>query len=195
MKELEYFVNLEELYLDDNRLEDELTVFPRLENLKVLSINKNHFRNIYNLSDQLRQALPKLNHLSLLDNEACPYRIIPTTTNNAASTTSHAVVFAQDRLNEDYQRYRHILIYRLNSLKFLDARAVSQEERNLANRLGALMKSNDHSQTEEKPNNNYTPLSSVEYVRKPTTMATAIKKQTRGENSEGNRFIKDSQLG
>jgi hypothetical protein len=92
-------------------------------------INKNRFQDIYKLAERLRQAYPKLTHLSLLGNEACPYHIISSNVN--AST--------QQSLDEEYRRYRHLLIFRIPTLKFLDSREISLNERRVAMHLGDIL--------------------------------------------------------
>lgn len=130
---MENFPNLEELIIDDNQLNDTDTIFPKLPHLHTLMINKNRFQDIHQLVDQLRQAYPSLTYLSLLGNEACPYGIIssdPTLSND---------VFIQQYREEDYRRYRHLLIFRIPTLKFLDAREISPDERRMATQLGDIL--------------------------------------------------------
>jgi len=107
-------------------------------------INKNRFHDICKLVDQLRQAYPKLTHLSLLGNEACPYRISST-----GQTSSEMNVFTQQRHDEEYRRYRHLLIFRIPTLKFLDSREISLNERRIAMQLGDIL----YSIAETKKNN------------------------------------------
>ncbi len=122
------------MIIDDNELDDTHTHFPKLSNLHTLMINKNRFKDIYQLVDQLRQAYPVLTHLSLLGNEACPYRISSTEPNSSDVNT-----FTQHRLEEDYRRYRHLLIFRIPTLKFLDSREISLNERRIAMQLGDIL--------------------------------------------------------
>lgn len=107
-------------------------------------INKNRFHDIYKLVDQLRQAYPTLTHLSLLGNEACPYRIVSTTTSD---DINHS--FTQHYLDEEYRRYRHLLIFRIPTLKFLDSREINLNERRIAMQLGDIL----YSIAETKKNN------------------------------------------
>ena len=100
---MDNFPNLEELIIDDNKLNDVDTIFPKLPHLHTLMINKNRFQDINPLVDQLRQSCPLLTHLSLLGNEACPYQIIssdPPVSND---------VFTQHYREEEYRRYRHLV--------------------------------------------------------------------------------------
>ena len=130
---MENFPNLEELIIDDNQLNDSETIFPKLAHLHTLMINKNRFEDIRQLVDQLRQAYPSLTYLSLLGNEACPYRIIST------DPPLSNDVFTQHYLDEEYRRYRHLLIFRIPTLKFLDAREISSDERRIATQLGDIL--------------------------------------------------------
>lgn len=112
-------------------------------------INKNHFHDIYKLVDQLRQAYPTLTHLSLLGNEACPYRIAATTSSSSSSSDG-TNSFTQHYLDEEYRRYRHLLIFRIPTLKFLDSREVNLTERRIAMQLGDIL----YSIAETKKKNN-----------------------------------------
>jgi hypothetical protein len=97
-------------------------------------INKNRFHDICQLVDQLRQAYPTLEHLSLLGNQACPYRIISTD-----QTSSGLNTCTQYFLDEEYRRYRHLLIFRIPTLKFLDSREITLNERRIAMQLGDIL--------------------------------------------------------
>lgn len=134
---LKQFPDLEELILDENDLDDLHTIFPKLNHLKILMLNKNRLQDIYKLVDQLHTAFPILEHLSLLGNEACPYQIIPTT--NSSKTDFDSNIYAQDRADEEYKRYRHLLIFRIPTLKFLDASEISPNERQVATQLGDIL--------------------------------------------------------
>jgi hypothetical protein len=106
-------------------------------------INKNRFQDIYKLVDQLRHAFPLLTHLSLLGNQACPYRI------SSTDQTASNDIFTQHYLDEEYRRYRHLLIFRIPTLKFLDSREISLNERRIAMQLGDIL----YSIAETKKNN------------------------------------------
>ena len=97
-------------------------------------INKNRFQDISRLADQLRHAYPSLTHLSLLGNKACPYQISST-----------------DQSTSD-EEHRHLLIFCLPTLKFLDAREISLNERCIAMKLGDIL----YSIAETKKNNTMT---------------------------------------
>ena len=121
---ISHFTNLEELILDDNHLNDSNLSFPHLPKLHSLMINKNEFENIFHLVENLRFSFPQLTHLSLLGNDACPYGFISTE--------------SIDR-DEQYRRYRHLLIFRLPTLKFLDSRQIDSTERRIAMQLGDIL--------------------------------------------------------
>lgn len=91
-------------------------------------INKNHLQDLYQLVNNLHNAYPMLTHLSLLGNQACPYRII-----------SDINSFTQCQVDEEYRRYRHLLIFRISTLKFLDSREISEAERRTAMQLGDIL--------------------------------------------------------
>ena len=163
-------------------------------------INKNRLQDIYKLVDQLRNAYPSLTHLSLLGNEACPYRIVPT--NGTSSNTIDLSAFAQKRLEEDYQRYRHLLIFRIPTLRFLDASEISPDERRIAEQLGDILysiaetkqiqSSNDEKKPEKK--DNYTPLpTNANHYNSRISMGK-LKHTYHGEGSQGNKFVQDGDL-
>lgn len=111
-------------------LEDTHAKFPKLSHLHTLMLNKNRFKNIYQLTEQIREAYPTLQHLSLLGNTACPHRIV------SSNQPSDINSFTQSRLEENY---RHLLIYRIPTLKFLDSREINANERRLAMQLGDIL--------------------------------------------------------
>lgn len=82
--------------------------FPLLPNLHTLELNKNKIENLEAFLDKVKTNLPNLSFLSLLMNIACPNELLP----------------GFDE--EDYQRYRYLVLYALPGLKFLDSRAVTQ---------------------------------------------------------------------
>jgi hypothetical protein len=197
---LVYFPNLEELILDENDLDDTYTIFPKLPNLHTLMINKNRLQDIYKLVDQLRHAYPSLTHLSLLGNEACPYRIIPTTTKSTTNTDLTPV--AQKRVEEDYQRYRHLLIFRLPTLKFLDASEISDNERRIATQLGDILYSiaetkqaqSANAETKVDKRESYTPLPTNTNHNNYRISMGKLRHNYHGEGSQGNKFVQDVDL-
>ncbi|CAB3238980.1 unnamed protein product [Arctia plantaginis] len=122
LKGLEQFTKLEELILDNNKLTDAIT-FPRLANLKTLSLNNNQISDLDALMEKISQNFPSLTYLSLLSNKACPNQLSDI-----------------DKDDSDYQRYRYFVIYILPKLIFLDSRRVSAEERREAAVRGEFMR-------------------------------------------------------
>jgi len=185
LKGLHSFEKLEELILDNNQLGDDVEI-PELTHLHTLTLNKNKIVNLDVLLDKIACSLPALKYLSLLSNQACPNEL----------SSSH-------RDEEDYQRYRYYVLYRLPNLTFLDSRPVKKKEKDEAQRVGAHMKivapsaeeitSQMQESTEEI--SAYTPLPSE-------SVAPGDHKGTFGrcryiyfgKHSEGNRFIKNDEL-
>lgn len=93
-------------------------------------LNKNNLKNIFQLIERIRQAYPTLEHLSLLGNSACPCQI------HSTDEISSTNIYAQNRLEENY---RHLVIYRIPTLKFLDSTEISANERRLAMQLGDIL--------------------------------------------------------
>lgn len=197
---LKNFPNLEELILDENDLNDDHSQFPKLPQLQILMINKNRLQDIYKLVDQLRQAFPQLAHLSLLGNEACPYQIIPTT-NGSSSTKTDTSAFAQQRAEEAYQRFRHLLIFRIPTLRFLDASEITPDERRIATQLGDILYTIAEAKQHQTPNEekkverkeNYTPLPSNSNHHTRITMGK-VRNHYHGDGSQGNKFVQDGDL-
>lgn len=183
---IEKFAVLEELVLDNNQLtDDSLSNIPSLPHLRTLTLNKNNICDIETLLSKLTVMCPKLRYLSLLGNQACPHEML-----------------GGGHDDEDYQRYRYYVLYKLPKLTFLDSRAVSAGERSEAKRKGEFTKvvrptSNLFEETsrQQAPALGYTPLP------KSTTVAgqhKAVFGQCKyvyyGKHSEGNRFIRNNQL-
>ncbi|XP_058882354.1 leucine-rich melanocyte differentiation-associated protein-like isoform X3 [Acipenser ruthenus] len=119
---LKAFSCLEELIVDNNLLGNDL-LLPRLPHLHTLTLNKNQISDIESLLDHVAEVAPSLEYLSLLGNEACPNELV-----------------SLDKDEDDYQRYRYFVLYKLTNLKFLDARKVSKREHEEAKARGAFMK-------------------------------------------------------
>ncbi|XP_013860549.1 leucine-rich melanocyte differentiation-associated protein isoform X2 [Austrofundulus limnaeus] len=119
---LKMFTELEELIVDNNQLGNDLQL-PRLCNLHTLTLNKNQLTDIEVLLEHLADLTPSLQYLSLLGNEACPNQLV-----------------SPDKDEDDYQRYRYFVLYKLPQLKFLDSRKVTKEELMEAQARGAFMK-------------------------------------------------------
>jgi hypothetical protein len=184
LPDLTFFSSLQELILDNNGLVDGI-VFPLLPRLHTLSLNKNSLKELDPLLNAIEKSFPSLSFLSLLGNEVCSNELV-----------------AKDE--DDYQRFRHAVLYRLPGIKFLDSRPVTTSERQEAKRIGAFTKvarftddeyaKQSMSQREER-SLPYSPLSKE--TREPNAHKATIgqsKFAYYGRHSEGNRFIRNGDL-
>lgn len=181
---LEEFLNLEELVLDNNNI-NTMTSFPHLAHLHTLTLNKNKLTKIEDILDNIEQKFPQLTYLSLLGNTACPNQLS-----------------CRDKDEEDYIRYRHYVLYRLPRLKFLDSSPVKSCDLEEAKRVGPFMKmvrGSEDNLTEEAESppspTNYTPL--PDSRRKDEQHLSSFGKSKYvyyGKHSEGNRFIRNTDL-
>jgi len=183
---VEAFSSLEELVLDNNCLEDGFE-FPQLQTIHGLTLNKNMITDLDWLLDTLASATPNLTYLSLLGNKACPN-----------------MLSSQDKDEDDYQRYRYYVLYRLPKLKFLDSKVVQARERKEAQTRGSFQKIvrpetseslSSHIPDESatpSPNSPYTPLSENTKAHKATFGKCQYVYY--GKHSEGNRFIRNKDL-
>ncbi|CAG6017017.1 unnamed protein product, partial [Menidia menidia] len=94
----------------DNNLLGNDLQLPRLPNLHTLTLNKN-------------QISFEETSFILLGNEACPNQLV-----------------SPDKDEDDYQRYRYFVLFKLPQLKFLDTRKVTKKELLEARARGAFMK-------------------------------------------------------
>ncbi len=76
---------------------DDATTYPRLENLKIFSCNKNRIENIQSLIEKISKAFPNMTYLSLMGNQACPNQLID-----------------ESKDEYDYSKYRYV-----NTVKLL----------------------------------------------------------------------------
>ncbi|KJE89301.1 leucine-rich repeat-containing protein C10 [Capsaspora owczarzaki ATCC 30864] len=187
---IEAFTSLRELVVDNNELGDGLA-FPAQKELDTLTLNNNRITNVDQLLETLVKSCPKLTYLSLLGNLACPNELV-----------------AKDE--EDYQRYRYYVLYKLPNLKFLDSRTVTAAERAEAKRVGAFMRvvrpsdeeiaaSQQSKQVVEQDSDNnggdYQPLPD-DLAQEGQSRSTfgVCKYVYYGRHSEGNRFIRNNDL-
>ncbi|XP_055026557.2 leucine-rich melanocyte differentiation-associated protein isoform X2 [Misgurnus anguillicaudatus] len=182
---LKVFSQLEELIVDNNLLGNDLQL-PRLPRLHTLTLNKNQFTDIEGLLENLVEATPALEYLSLLGNEACPNQLV-----------------SMDKDEDDYQRYRFFVLHKLTTLKFLDTRKVTQWERSEAQTRGAFMKvvkpKNDENISDDvKSESSSTPYNPLPRGSKDAKNHKGVFTKCRyvyyGKHSEGNRFIRNDQL-
>ncbi|XP_059143253.1 leucine-rich melanocyte differentiation-associated protein-like isoform X2 [Physella acuta] len=183
---LEHFKFLKELVLDNNELDDTV-VFPCLKDLHTLTINKNKIRDLYKLVDQLVSCFPNLTYLSLLGNEACPNQLS-----------------SNEKDEEDYQRYRYYVVYKIPGLKFLDSSQVTASEVQEAKRVGPyqqIVRPKDNLEDSDSLNSGsptvpYSPLPSESQKENIDHQGTFGKTKYiyYGRHSEGNRFIRNKDL-
>jgi leucine-rich melanocyte differentiation-associated protein len=121
MSNLSSFTRMETLLLDNNALTDTVQ-FPILPSVQTLWLNHNNFRNLALLLSKLQVSFPSLTYLSLLHNPACPSELEP------------------ERDENDYANYRLLVIHALPALTFLDASAVSADEREAAKRMAGKIR-------------------------------------------------------
>lgn len=203
---LELFPFLEELVLDNNYLTDEIIFPAQLNNVKLLSLNNNKFKNLDLLLTKLSLCFPNLEYLSLLGNPACPCHLL-----NLKYT------------EYDYQKYRLYIIRHLPGLRILDAQRVKKMERDFVRcqleNYGESLEhnSNTRSGTRPPPARNslkhfYTTVSSgLGLRRKDPPVYSPLPETLRevgdhrgaygkcryryvGAQSEGNRFILNHDL-
>ncbi|XP_076764049.1 leucine-rich melanocyte differentiation-associated protein isoform X1 [Xylocopa sonorina] len=190
---VKHFHSLQELILDNNKLRD-LRTLPRIPSLTTLSLNNNKITDIDSALKSIQECCPSVVYVSLLGNPGCPDQLTnPTSTDD-----------------EDYDRYRLYAIYVLpTTLRFLDSRPVTRQERIDAERRGKYSRTVKmvpelSSKFVPKPveefddiffNVNYTPL--PRSIRHPLDHKGAFGKcryRYSGKNSEGNRFISNNDL-
>ncbi|KAG7188059.1 hypothetical protein KM043_013224 [Ampulex compressa] len=188
------FLQLEELILDNNKLEN-LNTLPRMPTLSTLSVNNNKLMDVDGALNRIRECCPNIAYVSLLGNPGYPDQLT-----NPMSTD-----------DDDYERYRLYAIYVLPaSLRFLDSRRVTHRERTEAecrgkySRIVKLVPSLStklvsNALTDEFDdiyfNVHYTPL--PDSIRSPLDHKGAFGKckyRYSGKNSEGNRFISNNDL-
>ncbi|KAJ8914997.1 hypothetical protein NQ315_002522 [Exocentrus adspersus] len=217
---LNKFPVLKELILDSNFLPDTLT-FPYLPSLHTLSLNKNNICDLQSLVQKIKLSFPNIVYLSLLGNKACPnelsgeehdqqdyqrYRDSESSrdrqllSSNHTQQTCHPPDPAQQPLKENPSKY--YIIYHLPTLKFLDSNRINKVERCEAARRGKFMNiirptefNTNGNALESSVSNSLTPLPIC--TRSLTDQKGAYGKcryRYSGKQSEGNRFISNSDL-
>ncbi|XP_066600783.1 leucine-rich melanocyte differentiation-associated protein-like [Prorops nasuta] len=186
------YANLQELVLDNNNLHH-LRTLPYIPTLNTLSLNNNKLSDIDEALNTIRKCCPNVAYVSLLGNPGCPDQLT-----NSGTTD-----------DDDYERYRLYAIHVLPStLKFLDSRRVSVQEKNDALSRGRFLRTvklkskmimDDlvlpHQFDDVYFHVNYTPLPRA--LRSPQDHKGAYGKckyRYSGKNSEGNRFISNNDL-
>lgn len=171
---LEWFSKLEELVLDNNDIDDS-SCFPRIPTLKSLTLNNNKLVDLKSLMNKVSKSYPSLEYLSLLGNKICPM--------NFSSPNYKA---------SDYHQYRCLVACLLPKLIFLDWKAIT-----LAERYGSLPNINKPvSSLGNLPSNTYTPLPKTDdsMMEEGNVVAGTLKHKYVGKRSEGNRFIRNTDL-
>jgi len=181
VKNLGGFANLKNLVLDNNKLESNQE-FPKLQYLHTLWANSNDIDDIKSFLDGIATQLPSLTYLSLLKNPACPNYFV-------------------GKEQQDYQRYRYYVLYRLPSLKFLDSTPVTEPERKEAKRIGQYMvvvKPSAPTKIQKTDADELPPEKGLPQTLTAPGVGNASYGKSRyvywGKESEGNRFIVNSQL-
>jgi len=108
---LQYFTRLETLIVDKNNLTDLLTC-PPLPSLRTLWCNNNNISDLPAFFDDISSKFPGLQHLSMMRNPGCPGLM--------------------DIVNPDLEAirlYRLYVLYRYPQLQMLDCEHVTNEER------------------------------------------------------------------
>ncbi|XP_013165220.1 PREDICTED: leucine-rich repeat-containing protein C10orf11-like isoform X1 [Papilio xuthus] len=182
LKGLDNFTRLQELILDNNKLEDNIR-FPFMPNLRTLSLNNNKLTDLEGLIQKINENMPKLSYLSILRNKACPNQLSDS-----------------DKDDSDYQRYRYYVIYKVPRLRFLDSRCISPSERSEAAVRGEFMRV----RRPPEPPGTQTRQDTTTVVRPLPVDFSSLGKHKgaygkcrykyTGKHSEGNRFILNSDL-
>eukprot|EP00668_Euglena_longa_P004362 GGOE01005114.1.p1 GENE.GGOE01005114.1~~GGOE01005114.1.p1 ORF type:complete len:236 (-),score=76.06 GGOE01005114.1:655-1362(-) len=179
VKPIWFFRQLTTLILDNNRIAT-LEDFPKMPHLTTLWLNNNEIADLNPALDALEGMVPQLQYLSLLGNPACPALMSGAT-------------------EQEYSRYRVYTIFRLGcTLKFLDAQPVTQQEHALASSSGRFFKVARPANTAPEACWEVWPEAlPFEEARRCSQHAIYLcqaHREYRGDQSEGNRFILDSQL-
>jgi len=179
------FPLLTSLILDNNILQSQQKL-PSLKTLQTLSVNNNNIDDLRVFMDSVSSSFPNLTYLSMLKNPACPN-------------------YFMGKDNEDYQRYRYYVLYRMKQIKFLDSTSVTQAERKEAARVGQYMippkpqalpqtlASKPASDHEEEPEPAPLPDNVDEGISRGPRFGVSSYVYY-GKHSEGNRFITNDQL-
>jgi len=183
---VESLVRLRELILDSNDI-SVVRVFADCysSTLRTLSLNKNRFENLQELVSSVKDAFPKVKFLSLLGNPCVPDQL------------TRPDIDDQD----DYTRYRLFVVSQLSYLEFLDSTPVSAKERSKARQIGRYQLvakpriGNYRPDANDELPRGFSPLPTGEVDDRPSKSAFGtLKYRYTGRHSEGNRFIRDTQL-
>lgn len=188
---INFFTNLTTLILDKNDL-TQISFFPTMPTVKTLWFNNNKCNDLNGICKDLARCFPNLEYLSMLNNPCCPAFYDDT-------------VLGADK----YRRYRLLLSFHLQKLRFLDATPITAAERNDANLKGQFLgKTAKPSRKSNRPLSPGLSKEEVEYENAKLRRKSKVKKRTSssllgignadhrydGRHSEGNRFITNNDL-
>lgn len=166
------------MVLDHNELIS-MQEFPTIPTLETLWVNANNIESLDVFLDGIQHAFPNLNYLSMLKNPCCPNYFV-------------------GKDNATYQKYRYSVLARIPGLKFLDASPITAEERVEAQKIAAATARPESSQYGRSTDSPTVDESLALPVSDPNAKGPTTFGVTRyvyyGRQSEGNRFIVDSQL-
>jgi len=178
-KGFEGLTKLHTLILDKNSIKS-LSDFPIMKSVETLWLNNNEISQLKPLMDVLEKNFPNLNYLSMLKNPACPN------------------MYFSDGEAEAYQRYRYYVIFRLRSLRLLDALPVDANEQKEAQRVGKFMTiAKPVDEGNDKVEEDQPQAYKISSFNKPPKVGSFLgrgKPRYDGSNSEGNRFISNDEL-
>jgi hypothetical protein len=189
---LDTFTSLETLILDKNGLTGLEWCCP-IPSLKTLYFNNNQVSNVEAFVNSVATLFPQLEYLSMMRNPCCP-----------------AFFVISEEKQEDYRRHREFVLYKLPTLKFLDATAISEEERLTANRRGGFLGAKAKPKKKKSTSADLKQLAAQQAYEEQKKLKAAERKaknktstflglgsnEARYESnaSEGNRFIRDDDL-
>lgn len=201
---LSLFKHLESLVLDNNRLTmigggfDEYSRPVRIVNsqLKVLSLNNNRITNLDSFLRNISICFPNLTYLSLLRNPCCPDDL-------SSKWAAFTAPWLMGRGDQQYREYREKCERALPRLQFLDSTDIKKNklvhsksfEQQIVENLMKFTNGLKEVFTEDERPPPASPLPKSQ--RNPGDHhGVYLKKRTEytGKQSEGNRFIGNSQL-
>jgi leucine-rich melanocyte differentiation-associated protein len=162
--------------MDHNKIKS-LKGLATLKNVHTLWFNSNEIEDSEEVLEEL-EKISSLTSLSILKNPGCP---------DPFSITE----------GDDYQRFRFYLIWRLKNLKTLDGRKITLQERQESEKRGKfskVIKVKEKEYTKEELENKEEDINFNLKEGKHSSYFGYSKQHYTGNNSEGNRFIKNDHL-
>jgi hypothetical protein len=163
---------IETLVLDHNQMLA-IQSLPDLPRLHTLFVNNNSLHDLNDTLNTIKLRCPNIKVLAMMRNPLCPDPYFADSSNN-----NYALLA--------YQKYRIQVISALPNLKFLDATPVTSEERKASRKMLA-----DQASIPSDEGQNFIPQARA---KKQGTLLNKTKARYDGNNSEGNRFIKNKDL-